>query len=116
MVWNFSFIFFPSVRSTPKILLSLSEHILNRRSIHDQILAFSKTDPGTGEWILGVVNLDPFHVQTGWLSFAPGGSGDLSVEDLMTGSVYHWSSGRHYIRLDPTDPNLLPFHILRRAS
>ena len=83
---------------------------------NDQILAFSKTDPGTGEWILGVVNLDPFHVQTGWLSFAPGGSGDLSVEDLMTGSVYHWSSGRHYIRLDPTDPNLLPFHILRRAS
>ena len=83
---------------------------------NDQILAFSKTDPATGQWTLGVVNLDPFHVQTGWLSFAPGGTGDFTVEDLMTGTVYHWSSGRHFIRLDPTDPEALPFHILRRTS
>ena len=82
---------------------------------NDQILAFSKTDPETGDWILGVANLDPFNVQTGWLSFAPEDSGDLSVEDLMTGSVYHWSSGRHFIRLDPVDPGALPFHILRRV-
>lgn len=82
---------------------------------NDQILAFSKTDPETGDWILGVANLDPFNVQTGWLSFAPHDSGDLSVEDLMTGSVYHWSSDRHFVRLDPVDPGALPFHILRRV-
>ncbi len=83
---------------------------------NDRILAFSKTDPASGDWILAVVNLDPFNVQTGWLSFAPDGQGDLAVEDLMTGSVYHWSSGRHFLRLDPVDPGVLPFHILRRVS
>ena len=82
---------------------------------NDQILAFTKTDPATGNWILGVVNLDPFNVQTGWLSFAPESTGGtLSVEDLMTGAVYHWTAGRHFIRLDPTDPSAVPFHILRR--
>uniref|UniRef100_A0A7C3QQQ8 Alpha-1,4-glucan:maltose-1-phosphate maltosyltransferase n=1 Tax=Leptospirillum ferriphilum TaxID=178606 RepID=A0A7C3QQQ8_9BACT len=82
---------------------------------NDQILAFTKTDPHSGDWILGVANLDPFNVQTGWLSFAPEGTGgDLVVEDLMTGAVYQWTAGRHFIRLDPTDPDALPFHILRR--
>lgn len=80
-----------------------------------QILAFSKSGEGPDDWVLGVVNLDAFGLQTGWLSFAPGGDETLEVTDLMDGARYRWTGGRHPIRLDPADPSRLPFHLFRRV-
>jgi starch synthase (maltosyl-transferring) len=81
---------------------------------NDQILAFSKRGEGPDEWVLGVANLDPFNLQTGSVSFAPGGESDFEVQDLMDGTRHQCSSGRIPVRLDPGDPSRLPFHLFRR--
>ncbi|AIT60865.1 alpha-1,4-glucan--maltose-1-phosphate maltosyltransferase [Corynebacterium doosanense] len=71
---------------------------------NDQIIAYSKVDPLTGNTVLVVVNLDPdwaqegtVHVDFGAIGREPG---ELGVHDLITGSDYTW--GEHnFVRLEP---------------
>jgi starch synthase (maltosyl-transferring) len=72
---------------------------------NDQLICYSKRMEDSSDLILVVVNLDPFHMQHGWLqlpfaewNLAP----DQTIEavDLLSDERYYWRD-RNYVRLDP---------------
>ncbi|MBP3089026.1 DUF3416 domain-containing protein [Corynebacterium sp. sy017] len=74
---------------------------------NDNILAYSKVDPVTGNAIIVVVNLDPHHAQETTLSLDLSALGQpenkdhsFAVYDLVTKQHFTWSA-HNYIRLDP---------------
>jgi starch synthase (maltosyl-transferring) len=80
------------------------------------LLAYSKTGPDGGPPVLMVVNLDPRHMQHGFIHvpvtvFGTQGP-SCTVRDLLSGAVFTWQGERHYVRLEPD----LPAHILEVVS
>ena len=72
----------------------------------DALVAYSKRSPDGENTILTVVNLDPHHVQAGWLELdaAALGIGEdeaFQVHDLLGGGRYLWRGRRNYVELDP---------------
>jgi starch synthase (maltosyl-transferring) len=72
---------------------------------HDSLLAYSKTDPATGDAVVVVVNLDPNHAAEGvvWLDLPVLGFDwheRFTVHDEVTGEGYDWGQS-NYVRLDP---------------
>ncbi|MCS5479011.1 DUF3416 domain-containing protein [Corynebacterium sp. YIM 101645] len=72
---------------------------------NDQILAYSKLDPVTGNIVLMVVNLDPHHTQAGTvhldlkaLGQHPGAS--FPVHDAITGATWTWHQS-NFVQLVP---------------
>jgi len=85
---------------------------------NDQLLAYSKGAPDSANVILVVVNLDPYHTQSGWvhlpleeLRIAPGQT--YQAHDLLGNARYFWQGERNFVQLDP---QVMPAHIfaLRR--
>ena len=72
---------------------------------NDNLLAYSKTDPVSGDTVLCVVTLDPGEAQAGtvWLDMpALGLAWDAGVEvhDEVSEETYHWGQA-NYVRLEP---------------
>lgn len=72
---------------------------------NDQILAYSKVDAVTGNTIVVVVNLDPWHTQEGMVHIDAAAVGrdegePFQVHDLVTGNRYDWGT-HNYVRLTP---------------
>ncbi|HEY6421679.1 MAG TPA: alpha-1,4-glucan--maltose-1-phosphate maltosyltransferase [Pseudonocardiaceae bacterium] len=73
---------------------------------HESLLAYSKTDPATGDMVICVVSLDPVNTVSGmvWLDLSALGLGrqdHIDVRDEVSGDTYHW--GRvNYVQLDAT--------------
>ncbi|AKK05629.1 alpha-1,4-glucan:maltose-1-phosphate maltosyltransferase [Corynebacterium mustelae] len=72
---------------------------------NDQILAYSKVDPVTGDAVLVVINLDPNHAQetTVELNMAAVGQeygAQFVARDLITNQDFNWSE-KTFVRLDP---------------
>ncbi|QNE89409.1 alpha-1,4-glucan--maltose-1-phosphate maltosyltransferase [Corynebacterium incognita] len=72
---------------------------------NDNIIAYSKADPATGNVVLVVVNLDPRNAQEASVSvdmeeigLRPGDI--FGVQDAITGAAYTWSD-RNFVRLEP---------------
>jgi starch synthase (maltosyl-transferring) len=81
-----------------------------------ELVAYTKTSPDGLDCVLVVVNLDPRHMQQGWITVptpAFGQADTYTVWDLLTGASFEWQGERHYVRLDPTD---VPAHILYVSS
>ena len=82
---------------------------------NEALIAYSKsTDDGTDS-VLTIVNVDPHHAQSGWLSLdlsALGIPADLPFQahDLLTGARFLWKGARNYVALDPGSA---PAHIFR---
>lgn len=83
------------------------------RSDNDALLVFTKRPPHGTDPVLVVVNLDPFHEQTGWvdidlaaLGMPYGAAYDL--HDELGGGAYRWRGNAGFVRLDP---NGLPAHV-----
>ena len=80
-----------------------------------QVIAYVKTTPDVSNAILGVVNLDPHHVQSTWVRVP---IADLAIEpdeqyqvhDLISDARYLWTGESNYILLDP---QACPAHIFR---
>ena len=79
------------------------------------LICYSKATDDLSEVIVVIVNLDCFHVQTGWvhldldsIGVAPGHS--FQVRDLLGEGQYLWQGPRNYVELRPES---LPAHILR---
>jgi starch synthase (maltosyl-transferring) len=82
---------------------------------NEQLLAYSKSTPDHSNVILTVVNLDPHHVQSGWLeldlaALGLDGTQPYQMHDLVSGAHYLWSGARNYVSLDP---QRAPVHVLR---
>jgi len=72
---------------------------------NDQLLAYSKTDPVTGDTVICVVTLDPATAQQGtvWLDLPSLGLNwgeTFGVRDDVTGVGYTWSQA-NFVRLEP---------------
>jgi starch synthase (maltosyl-transferring) len=82
---------------------------------NDQLLCFTKQSPHGENLILVVVNLDPHHVQSGFLTLPLidlklAGTPTYQAHDLLTGARYLWQGPRNYVQLDPS---VIPAHIFR---
>ncbi len=82
---------------------------------NDNLLCFEKTTEDFSDILLIAVNIDPFHVQSGWvrvpldeLGIAP--DSPFLVHDLLSDNKYIWQGEWNYIELNP---QILPAHIFR---
>lgn len=82
---------------------------------NDQLIFYSKTSPDLANIILVVVNLDPHHVQSGWVDVPTGDLGlvelpGYQVHDLLSDDRYLWHGALNFVSLDPAQS---PAHIFR---
>ncbi len=75
-------------------------------SDNPDLLCYSKRSEDGRDVLLMVVNLDPFHMQHGFveLPLAAWGlpaDGLVGVTDLLSNERYQWRGDRNYVRLDP---------------
>ena len=80
---------------------------------NDNLLAYLKYDESRTDFVLVVVNLDPFNIQTGYLGLPldilePKGGLNIKLRNLITGNVSTWTNEWNYVQVDP---NQLPFYI-----
>jgi starch synthase (maltosyl-transferring) len=73
---------------------------------NDQLICYSKRSPDGSDTILVIVNLDPHHMQHGWVhaplaawGLLPGPA--VEVHDLLSDERYYWAGDWNYVRLDP---------------
>jgi starch synthase (maltosyl-transferring) len=82
---------------------------------NEQLISYTKESDDRSNLILTVVNLDPHHTQSGFVTLPleeleiPRDRG-YEAEDLLTGARYLWNGSRNYVELNPSH---LPGHILR---
>lgn len=82
---------------------------------NDQIIAFSKMTEDRNNRIVVIVNLDPYHKQSGWIDvpldyFQIDAHQQYQMHDLVTEDRYLWQGSRNYVELDP---QRMPAHIFR---
>jgi starch synthase (maltosyl-transferring) len=73
---------------------------------NEQILFYGKSTADLSNVILVVVNLDPHHVQSGWVRVPLQELGlkagePYQVHDLLTDARYLWNGEANFVRLDP---------------
>ncbi len=81
---------------------------------NDQLIAYAKTTPDRSDVVVCVVNLDPHHVQSGWIELDPGALGlepqqTYQMHDLLSDSHFLWQGARNYVSLDP---QRCPAHVM----
>jgi starch synthase (maltosyl-transferring) len=87
---------------------------------NEQLLCYSKSAETADNTIVAVVNLDPHHVQSGWLELDLAALGletgrPFQVHDLLTGARYLWNAARNFVQLDPQQTPAHLFRVRRRV-
>jgi len=82
---------------------------------NDKLIAYSKSTDDGSNVLLAIVNLDPHHVQSGWLELPPDLLGlapeqPYQAHDLISDARYLWYGSRNYVELDP---HASPAHLFR---
>lgn len=82
---------------------------------NDQLICYSKQSEDGENLIIMVVNLDPYHTHSGFVSLPLESLGmdahsPYQVHDLLTDEKYLWNGSRNYVELNP---GRIPAHILR---
>ncbi|MBV8201426.1 MAG: alpha-1,4-glucan--maltose-1-phosphate maltosyltransferase [Acidobacteria bacterium] len=82
---------------------------------NEQLLCYSRSALAADNTVVVVVNLDPHHVQSGWVDLDLARLGvetgrPFQVHDLLTGARYLWSGARNFVQLDPQQ---VPAHLFR---
>jgi starch synthase (maltosyl-transferring) len=82
---------------------------------NEQIICYTKHSDDRDNVIAVVVNLDPHHVQSGWVKIPIettqlNPSDSYQAHDLLTGARFLWHGASHYVELDP---RAVPAHIFR---
>jgi starch synthase (maltosyl-transferring) len=82
---------------------------------NDSLLFYGKFSEDASNLILVLVNLDPFHTQSGWVKVPIHELGidpkqPYLVHDLLSDDKYIWQGERNYVELNP---EVLPANILR---
>jgi starch synthase (maltosyl-transferring) len=80
---------------------------------NDQLIGYVKQHPASKNIILTVVNLDPYHVQSGWLDLDLAAldidaDQPFQVHDLLSDQRFQWRGRRNYVQLDPQS---MPAHV-----
>jgi starch synthase (maltosyl-transferring) len=100
-------------RSNPA--LQSNERLRFHPTDNPSLLCYSKRTADGANAILAVVSLDPFHVQSGWVSLdlaelGLGAAEAFRVQDLLAGPTYPWRGARNYVELRPWE---IPAHLFR---
>jgi len=87
---------------------------------NDQLIAYLKFDPASGNVVLTVVNLDPYRAQSGWVDLDIGAlkidaEQPYQVHDLLSEQRYLWRGRYNYIMLDPQRASAHVFRLRRRV-
>ncbi len=82
---------------------------------NEALLCYSKTSEDLDNMVLMVVNLDPHHTHSGWISLPLDELGldpyiPFQVHDLISGSYYLWNGSHNYVEVDP---GVMPAHLFR---
>ena len=85
--------------------LQRNENLVFHTIPNDNLLAYSKSDGANT--ILTIVNLDPLNELGGWLDLTMPAlnlpwTGPFDVEDLLTGTIYHWKDQQNYVAIKPS--------------
>jgi starch synthase (maltosyl-transferring) len=85
------------------------------RTDNDMLICYSKQDRDAANTIVTVVNLDPHHLQRGWiqLDLEPLGidpERPYQAHELLSNARYHWQGPKNFVELDPRS---VPAHIFR---
>jgi len=80
-----------------------------------QLIAYAKRSADATNTIVTVANLDPHHVQSGWIDldlarFGIEPDDTFQMHDLLSGARYLWHGARNFVLLDPAR---LPAHVFR---
>ena len=87
---------------------------------NDDLICYSKSTEDMSNVIVVVANLDPHHVQSGWVEL-PLPSLDLKAEapyqvhDLLSGAHYLWHGARNFVQLDPKSGPVHVFRVRRKV-
>ena len=81
---------------------------------NDALICYARIDAARSNVLVVVVNLDPHHTQSGWLSLDLALLGvdaehPFQVHDLLTDARFHWNGSRNFVMLDPSR---IPGHLL----
>jgi starch synthase (maltosyl-transferring) len=82
---------------------------------NESLLFYGKATDDLSNIILIVINLDPFHTQSGWVrvpieKFGLDANQPYLVHDLLSDDKYIWQGERNYVELNP---QVLPANIFR---
>jgi starch synthase (maltosyl-transferring) len=85
-----------------------------------ELLAYGRSAVDDDETVVVVVNLDPYHVQSGWLTLPIEELGvdperPFQVHDLLGGARYLWHGPRNFVTLDPESAPAHVFRLRRRV-
>lgn len=105
-------------RTTPSIAhaAALEFHPVD----NEQLICYSRASPDRSDVLLVVVNLDPWHVQSGWVDFAVErldlpSNRPYQMHDLLSDARYLWHGNRNYVELNPQVAPAHLFRLRRRA-
>ena len=87
---------------------------------NEQIICYGKWNADFSNILVMVVNLDPYHRQSGWVTLplqelGVDGHHPYQMHDLLTGARYLWNGERNYIELDPDGTQAHVFELLPRV-
>jgi starch synthase (maltosyl-transferring) len=87
---------------------------------NDELICYARVDAERSNAIVVVVNLDPRHAQSGWVSLDLAALGvdpdqPFQVHDLLTDARYAWHGPRNFVLLDPARLPAHLFRVLRRV-
>jgi starch synthase (maltosyl-transferring) len=73
---------------------------------NDNLMCYAKADAAMENLVVTVVNLDPHHVQSGWVELDLAALGidaqtPYQMHDLLSGARFLWSGPRNFVQLDP---------------
>lgn len=102
------------IRRDYRVLQTL-DSLLFHHVDNGELICYSKMSADRSEILLIVVNLDPHHVQAGWVELPLDTMGldqehPYQVHDLLTDARYLWHGRRNYVELNP---HVCPAHIFR---
>lgn len=87
---------------------------------NEELICFGKWSEDEANVVIVVVNLDPYHKQSGWVELPAETLGidtrhPYQMHDLLSGARYLWNGARNYIELGPDTGQAHIFRLLRHV-
>lgn len=87
---------------------------------NDFLLAYTKSSPDRKEVLLVIVNLDPYHTQSGWVELPDAlmqmaEDHPFQVHDLLSDQWFLWQGKRNFVMLEPRQSPAHVLHIHRQV-
>ena len=100
--------------------LQNNHQLFFNRTDNPYLISYTKQSIDTSNVVLVFVNLDPFHVQAGWVDLDLAKLGlsanePFQVHDQITGRRFKWQGRRNFVELSPNEVPAHIFRVLRRV-